>query len=720
MKVLAFEHNCTDVEGLLTAFSGSGPSSYRLELASCLSDALTRLSDDRFDVILLDLDLPDSRGLDTFLAVRCVAPQTPVVVLASRENEAVGRGALRQGARDTADDSGRFAEAALDGLSDHIAIIDEGGFIVMVNRAWREFARANQGDVTKVCEGANYLAVCDAAVGESAEGARKMAWAIRAVLGGEKMSLAMEYPCHSPDRERWFAARLNPFPGPGPHRAIIAHADITERKQAEAELSRRQAELLAVYEHAPFMLCLLDENRRVVFANRAFASYAGLAPEGCFFRIACGVLGCAGALDDPRGCGHGPKCETCSLRRAVRDTFETGRSHHNIEHTATIVQQGEAREVIWLAATARIPAEGSPRVLLALQDVTEYRQAEADLRASEARLRALYENSPVGILFTAPDGRVFNANPAACRILGRTEEEISGLGRFGLLDPESPALAPLLAERARTGKVQATLTYIRGDGTRFPADTASVIFETPDGPRTCTMIQDVSEREAAAESIRDFSRRLLDIREEEKRRLSAALHHDVGSMAVGVGARLQAVEEDVMAGRPAEALAALTECRRLFEDSVKRLKNLAMDLRPPDLDILGLPLALRQHFARVTGSSPLQISFTDATRGAGIDSEIETALFRVAQECLINVIKHADATRVRVRLSIGKRGIQLSIVDDGSGFNPTVASGRAESGMGLRAVREMMRAHGGELVIDSEPGKGTRIRAWFPLQGARP
>jgi len=364
---------------------------------------------------------------------------------------------------------------------------------------------------------------------------------------------------------------------------------------------------------------------------------------------------------------------------------------------------------------ARIPAESGIRVLLTLHDVTEYRKAEAELRASEARLRALYENSLVGILLTAPDGRVFNANPAACRILGRTEEEICRLGRFGLLDKEDPKLAPALAERARTGAVQDKLTYIRGDGTRFPADTSSVIFDTAEGPRTCTIIQDVSERERAAERLREFSRRLLGIREEEKQCLSAALHHDVGSMSVGVGARLQAVEEELRIGKPREALAVLRKCRQLFDESVQRLKTLAMELRPPDLDILGLPVTLRQHFAQAKKITSLHITFTDATHGAKIDSDVETALFRVAQECLNNVLKHAAARHVHVRLAMQRGYIHLSFVDNGMGFHPILEGSRPGVGMGLRAVQEMLRAHGGELTIESAPGKGTKIRAVFPI-----
>lgn len=870
LSALVVHDNPDGVDLTMHDLRRAAPSTFRIRFASGVSEALAALKKSAIDVVLLDMGLSGSKGMDALRGLVGFAPKVPVVVLTSQKDEGAGEAAIQEGAedclvkepfpgrflwkalrivvarrrlREVVRRSDRFAQAVLDGMSDNIAILDESGKILMVNRAWREFARANLGAEAHVCEGANYLAVCDTATGASSEGAGEMAAAIRAVIAGRQPTFAMEYPCHSPDEERWFVAQVNPLSGDGPHRAVIAHKNVTERKQAEEklrisekvyrsivedqtevicrfradgtiiyandvyarlfgkrpealigkkwqalafhedvahieaqlaglspsnpvvvienrvfsatgetrwmqfvnraiydedsqltelqavgrditerkrveqELHRSQTELLAVYEHAPFMLCLLDGERRIVFANHSFLSYEGMPREGCFFKIASGVLGCCAAQNDLCGAVRGrDECETCKLRYAIAHTFETGESHHNVEHTIRILQQGKWREVTWLASTARISAEGGLRVLLALQDITEYRKAETELRVSEARLRALYENSLVGILFTSPDGRVFNANPAARRLLGRTEAEIRRLGRSGLLDQEDPNLPLLMAERASTGTVQGMLTYIRGDGTRFPADTASVVFDTPEGPRTCTIIQDVSERESAAERIRDFSRRVLSIREEEKHGLSAALHHDVGSMSVGVGARLQAAEEDLRAGKPQEASGHLKEGRQLFDEAVQRLKALAMELRPPDLDILGLPVALRQHFAQVRRIAPFRITFTDATHDAIIEPDVETDLFRVAQECLNNIMKHAEASQVLVRLAVGKKGIRLTIADDGVGFNPVLVLDGPGGGMGLRAVREMVRAHGGELVTHSIPGKGTRIVAIFPLE----
>ena len=135
------------------------------------------------------------------------------------------------------DDSELFAQATLDSLSAHIAIVDESGTIVAVNSAWREFARAN-GATSNVSEGANYLAVCDSATGAGAEYAALFAEGVRAALAGRREEFALEYPCHSPSEKRWFVGRVTTFPMDGSPRAVIAHENVTVRKLAEEALER--------------------------------------------------------------------------------------------------------------------------------------------------------------------------------------------------------------------------------------------------------------------------------------------------------------------------------------------------------------------------------------------------------------------------------------------------------------------------------------------------
>lgn len=129
-----------------------------------------------------------------------------------------------------------FARATLDSLSAHIAIIDGSGEIVAVNKAWREFATANNA-TGNVSEGANYLGVCDSAAGDQSGYAAAFAEGIRAVLRGEREEFAMEYPCHSPTEHRWFIGRVTLFRNDTPQ-AVVSHENITQRKLAEEALAR--------------------------------------------------------------------------------------------------------------------------------------------------------------------------------------------------------------------------------------------------------------------------------------------------------------------------------------------------------------------------------------------------------------------------------------------------------------------------------------------------
>ncbi len=165
----------------------------------------------------------------------------------------------RKQAEETLRESERFAHSTMDALSSHLAILDETGTIVAVNRAWREFAKANRAVLANVCEGANYLSVCDMADGPNSEEAKPIAAHIRAILRGEEKECVLEYPCHSPKENRWFLVRVTRFPGNGVIRLVVAHENITNRKLAEGELieatcaaqaaSRAKSEFLANMSH---------------------------------------------------------------------------------------------------------------------------------------------------------------------------------------------------------------------------------------------------------------------------------------------------------------------------------------------------------------------------------------------------------------------------------------------------------------------------------------
>ncbi|MEJ2599149.1 MAG: PAS domain S-box protein [Anaerolineales bacterium] len=151
-----------------------------------------------------------------------------------------------------------LARSTLDGLSAHIAIIDQDGMILAVNQAWRDFAKANGGEDVKVNEGANYLLVSDRALAMNSGEGKPFANGIRAVLYGHLDKFEMEYPCHSRDRERWFIGRVTRFPPGGPLRAVIAHEDVSERKFGEQALRRAHAQITTLLEISQTVVSTLD------------------------------------------------------------------------------------------------------------------------------------------------------------------------------------------------------------------------------------------------------------------------------------------------------------------------------------------------------------------------------------------------------------------------------------------------------------------------------
>jgi PAS domain S-box-containing protein len=149
----------------------------------------------------------------------------------------------RKTIRETLKRSEDFLQSALDGLSAHIALLDGQGDILLVNKAWREFAEQGGLAPELVAKHANYLQVCDKATGGNSEDAASFAQGIRLVLDGKQESFGMEYPCHSPTRRRWYSGRVAILPGGGPRRAVVVHEDVSERMRAEEKLTEYAQEL---------------------------------------------------------------------------------------------------------------------------------------------------------------------------------------------------------------------------------------------------------------------------------------------------------------------------------------------------------------------------------------------------------------------------------------------------------------------------------------------
>lgn len=168
-----------------------------------------------------------------------------------------------------------FAKATLDALSTNIAILDDRGLIIAVNRAWRDFARSNSVDLSASCEGINYLAVCDKSHGENSDEAKSVAAGIRAVMAGDQDEFSMEYPCHSSLEKRWFNVRVTRFAYEGSLRVVVAHENISKRKKIESELRS----LSCVVEQSPVSIFLTDTEGTIQYVNPAAEKTTGYSRD---------------------------------------------------------------------------------------------------------------------------------------------------------------------------------------------------------------------------------------------------------------------------------------------------------------------------------------------------------------------------------------------------------------------------------------------------------
>jgi two-component system, NarL family, sensor histidine kinase UhpB len=200
---------------------------------------------------------------------------------------------------------------------------------------------------------------------------------------------------------------------------------------------------------------------------------------------------------------------------------------------------------------------------------------------------------------------------------------------------------------------------------------------------------------------------VLRAQEEERRRVARDLHDEVNQALTAILLRLEALSQD----SPPERQEDVAELKRLANQAMEELLNLARHLRPTALDDHGLVPAIEAQLKGFGERTGIAADFATEGDAAGLDEDKQTVVYRVAQEALLNVGRHANATHVDVTLTAREAGAELRVSDDGSGFNP--ASAR-EGGLGLAGMAERARLVGGELDLRSSPGSGTEVTLRVP------
>jgi two-component system CheB/CheR fusion protein len=557
-------------------------------------------------------------------------------------------------------------------------------------------------------------------------------------------------------------ARMLKDPDGKPREVLLGIQDVTEVVTFQTELRRSERRYRRLFEAAQDGILMLDpKTRKITEANPYIVNLLGYSRAQLIQKELWEI----GLLKD---------------KAASQKAFRALRKNGFIRYDDLPLKsrQGQRREVEFVSNLYR--ENGHEVIQCNVRDITGRKQAEAKLHASEERYRTLFGSMDEGfcvveLLFNkrgkAVDYRFLEVNPPFAKLTGlraatgkrvlelvpdfdtywfdvygkvaltgkpvRVVNEVKALGRwfdvyaFRIGGAESRKVAILFSNITERKKTEAALLNARTELSHYTGQLEKLV-----GSRTAELTAANRQLEISVESIkkgkaeeqklltesqlmqkklRQLTHQILTAQEDERKHISRELHDEVVQTLVGINVELSALAKGAPPGvRGLKEKIAHTQ--RLVENSVNAVHRFARELRPAVLDDLGLIPALHAHSKNLAARKKISIQIT-AFRGVeALDAAARTVLFRVAQEALTNVVRHAHATQISLNISKLPRAIQMEINDNGRSFQvEKVLLAKNQKRLGLIGMKERIEMIGGTLVIESAPGRGTTVRAEIPF-----
>jgi PAS domain S-box-containing protein len=341
-------------------------------------------------------------------------------------------------------------------------------------------------------------------------------------------------------------------------------------------------------------------------------------------------------------------------------------------------------------------------------DIDARKRMDIAVRDSESRLAMILTTMQEGVVLTDAAGRVEFTNPAFDEMFGHETGTFAGRSLLDLLDPRQAAKLRIpCRERlparpnARAGKRGITLR--RRDGTQFAAEVLTGSLELSGDRKTLYVMQDVSER-------RHLEKEITEIAHSERRRLGNDLHDGLGQELTGISLMLRSLVRRTVSG--GDFSADLDEVIRFVNHAIETTRTMAMGLSPVTLERGGFVSALGTLAAWSRTTLGVEVRLRPSLRGElNLDEAHATHLYLIAQEAILNAVKHGNPSSIVVTLRVTPHIVSLSVIDDGSGIG---APARAGSGMGLKIMEYRAGIIGGSLQVRRRKGRGTRVRCVCP------
>lgn len=485
---------------------------------------------------------------------------------------------------------------------------------------------------------------------------------------------------------------------------LIIVQDVSARRDAEERLRRAEEKYRSIVENAQEGICQISREGYFLMANQALANILGYAsPDELMDRgvKASELLVAPGA--------NNAMLQLIAKRGSVKG-FETQFYHKN-------------GNPIWISINMHsvLDENGNLRYYEGIyEDITERRQLENNLLSSEKRYRNLVDSSLMGVFRCRDDGTITFANHAMARMLSYpSSEDLMSLNALMLCKNSADGRA-LLDELKKTSLVR---NYELEMMTR-PGDIRHVLINCYfDSDHITGTILDITERKlneqilrAQSEKLKKLAAKLAEAEEAERKRVAGELHDNLGQNLTALGINVSIIRSFIPPETHEKLIQRVDDSLVLIERITEFTRTLMSDLRPPVMDDYGLMASIRWFGDLFTKRTGIGLTVTGEDIIPRPKMEKEVAVFRVVQEALNNVSKHAQASRVDVSGAISGSKVVITIEDDGIGFDAKkVARAEERHSWGIASMDERSRSIGGSLTVASTPGKGTKIVIEVPL-----
>lgn len=377
---------------------------------------------------------------------------------------------------------------------------------------------------------------------------------------------------------------------------------------------------------------------------------------------------------------------------------------------------GKNNEWMWLKAKAKIlefdDQDRAINIVGTLIDITQRKQAEEKIkddekkiRASEKRWRSLIEQAADEIIIHDFNGTILDANPAACKCLAYTRDELIGLN-ISCVDnnrnlDELSSIWTKLTQNNPSIKIETIQK--RKDGSTFPVEVHFSLIDLSDSKLILIVASDISVRQ---ETERNVLNAVIEAEENERKRFATDLHDSIGPLLSSINLYLSALSKSNLTPKNDKMI---TASREIVNETLINIKEISNNLSPHVLNDFGLVNAIHSFIHKIKLTKTIQISFEAKNLEERLNQQVEVVIYRVVTELINNTIKHAEAKNIQINLSRENKKLNLIYLDDGKGFDSKKIAIETSAGMGLYNILSRIRSLNGTHSIQSSPESGGMI-----------